>query len=145
MMGDEVPDQDQIVHYVKPSKILDDGTVDGSEFCLRPDDAGLSVNWLNYFSSSPSSEQLEAVSQGIQLQLSRNGRFAEFNVGEVREHLREECGSVRVLHDPRPPTDEFGADPSHCEIMGLPAGDSPEGELVGDMIAECIHSLHCLS
>ena len=49
MKRDDLPADDQIVRYVKPSMIQDDGTADGSDFRLRasrPDEAGLSVNWL---------------------------------------------------------------------------------------------------
>ena len=49
MKEGDLPADDQIVRYVKPSMILEDGTADGSAFCLRtsrPDETGLSVNWL---------------------------------------------------------------------------------------------------
>ncbi len=49
MKGDDLPADDQIVRYVKPSLIQDDGIADRSEFRLptnRLDESGLSVNWL---------------------------------------------------------------------------------------------------
>ena len=52
MMGIDLPAGDQIVRYVKGSLIQEDGTVDGSDFRLRPhrpDETGLSVNWLEAF------------------------------------------------------------------------------------------------
>ena len=54
MKGDDLPAGDHVVRYVKPSMIQEDGTPDGSEFRLRsdrPDDSGLSVNWLEVFES----------------------------------------------------------------------------------------------
>ena len=52
MKRDDLPADDQIVRYVKPSMIQDDGTADGSDFRLRTsrlDETGLSVNWLDAF------------------------------------------------------------------------------------------------
>ena len=45
MKQEDLPAGDQIVRYVKPSMILEDGTADGSDFRLRsarPDETGLS-------------------------------------------------------------------------------------------------------
>ena len=55
MKREALPAGDQIVRYVKPSAIQEDGTPDGSDFRLRstkPDETGLSVNWLGAFDSS---------------------------------------------------------------------------------------------
>ena len=44
MKGDSLPRDDQIVRYVKPSMIQEDGAADGSDFRLRPtrpDETGL--------------------------------------------------------------------------------------------------------
>lgn len=138
----QIPDEDQIVHYVKPSKVFDDGTIDGSEFILRPGDKGLSMNWLDYFASLPGPKRLEAVARKIQLDTKPTGRFAEWNVGTLRANLLTENHDVSVLHDPSPPTQKYGPDPSHCQVYGLPTGDSPEAQLVGDMIAESIQDFH---
>ena len=137
-----VPDGDQVVHYVKPSKILDDGTIDGSEFILGPDHQGLSVNWLDYFASLTVPKRLEAVALIIQLDTKPTGRFAEWNVGSLREYLLNDGHKLWVDHDPSPATDKFGPDPSHCQIYGLPTQDPLEAQLVGDMIAESIQELH---
>jgi hypothetical protein len=52
----------------------------------------------------------------------------------------EELG---IIEAPLAPTDEFEADPSHAEIIGLPPGESDEAMLVGDLIADCvIYPLH---
>ena len=50
MKREDLPAGDEIVRYVKPSMIQEDGTADGSDFRLRsarPDETGLSVNWLD--------------------------------------------------------------------------------------------------
>lgn len=138
----QIPGEAQIVHYVKPSKILDDGTVDGSEFILGLGHQGLSMNWLDYFASLPEPMRLEAVALKIQLDTKPTGRFAEWNVGTLRANLLTENHDVSVLHDPNPATEKYGPDPSHCQVYGLPMGNSPEAQLVGDMIAESIQDIH---
>jgi hypothetical protein len=138
-----IPDEDRIVHYVKPSKIHEDGTIDGSEFMLRPVDKGLSGNWLDYFAFLPSEERLEAVAVKIQRDPNvNNGKFAEWNVGALREHLLTESHAITVVHDPSPANERYGPDPSHCQMYGLPPQDTPEAQLVGDMMAEFIQKLH---
>jgi hypothetical protein len=52
MKGDDLPSVDHIVRYVKPSMIEEDGTANGADFRLRPnrpDETGVSVNWLEAF------------------------------------------------------------------------------------------------
>ncbi len=40
------------------------------------------------------------------------------------------------------PTDDFPADPSHAEVLGLPPGDSDQAQLVGDLISRCVTDMH---
>lgn len=138
-----VPNQDQIVHYVKPSKILDDGSIDGSIFRESAnDDDGVSVNWLEYFGTKSESGRLGAVAQRIQRETKFSGRFAEMNVGRVIECLiaRDCFGSV--WHDPQDARNDHGPDPSHCLILGLPAPGSEENKRAADAIADCVHAIH---
>ena len=137
-----IPEVDQIVHYVKPTKVLDDGTIDGSEFCLTTGHEGLSANWLDFFASLPKGKRLEAVALKIQLDTKPTGKFAEWNVGALREQLLTESYEVSVIHDPSPANERHGPDPSHCQMYGLPTRESLEAQLVGDMIAESIQDIH---
>lgn len=144
MKGDDLPADDHVVRYVKPSMVLEDGTPDGSDFCLRPDrpdETGLSVNWLEVF-EPPKTQQLSEVRRLSRLRVRRNGRFAELDVGKTLRAVSDELNAVRMLHDPLEPYGEFDADPSHAEIVGLPPGDSDEAALVGDLIAECVVDMH---
>ena len=50
--------------------------------------------------------------------------------------------AVRFVHQPLTAEDTYAADPSHSEILGLPPADSPEAEMIGDLIAECIVGVH---
>lgn len=145
MIGDELPDEDHIVRYVKPTGIREDGTVDGSEFRLRPnrpDDTGVSVQWLECYRDLPKADQLAQVRIVSRLTLKKRGRFAELNIGTVKRHVSEELEAMRIVHWPLEATDRFPDDPSHAEITGLPPGESDQAALIGDMIAQCIVQTH---
>ena len=136
-MGPDVPDRDHIVRYAKPSLIEDD-EVDGSAFLLRPDELGLSVNWLEAFGVDDQCHQLSEVRRLCRLRLSPNGQFAELNVGQTKRYVEEKAGAIGIISVPLDATDEFEADPSHAEIIELPACESDQAMLVGDLIAECV-------
>lgn len=135
---------DQIVRYIKPSMIQDDGTADGSDFCLRasrPDETGLSVNWLEAFQPGKA-HQLNEVRRLCRLSLRPSGRFAELNVGVVLREVSTELDTLRIVHDPLEANENLDADPSHAQIVGLPPGDSDHALLVGDLIADCVIDMH---
>lgn len=137
-----LPETDHVVRYASPRLIHEDGELDGSAFRLRPQDIGLSVNWLEYFSGLSKTEQLEKIRQLTRLEMRRNGRLAELNVELTRRHLREVLPSLFFVNRPLAADSQYGADPSHSEIIGLPPDDSPQAGLVGDMIAQCVLNLH---
>ncbi|MCY4157804.1 MAG: hypothetical protein OXF66_10335 [Gammaproteobacteria bacterium] len=144
MKGDDLPQDDRIVRYVKPSMIQEDGTADGSEFCLRPnkpDEEGLSVNWLEVFGKDKV-HQLSEARRLCRLTLKSSGRFAEMNVGTVLQVVSEELDTLRIVHDPLEAQQQFDADPSHAEMRGLPLGDSDQAMLVGELIAQCVTLMH---
>lgn len=142
MRGDDLPDDSHVIRYAKPTLVREDESVGGEAFQLRPGEASLSVNWLEYFSDISNPEQVDEVRRRSRLQLRPSGRFAELNVGRTREHVQDELTDLRFVHDPLEAEAAFEADPSHSEITGLPPADSPEAELIGDMIAECVTAVH---
>ena len=145
MHGNDLPDEANVVRYIKPTMVFEDGSVDGSEFCLRahrPDDTGVSVNWLEYFGDLSKAEQLDEVRRLSRLDMRKSGRLAELNVGTTKHHVRNELDALRFIHSPLPAEGDYGTDPSHSEIVGLPPGNSPQAALIGDMIAECIKAIH---
>ena len=138
MAGADIPDADSVVRYIGGSKI-EDGVVLGEAFRLpseRPERDCLSVNWLDYFHGLSKDEQLSEVRRRARLNFRPNGRLAELNVGATRAYLRRELNALRFVKTPR------DADPSHGDIMGLPAAESPLASLVGDLIAECVQTLY---
>ena len=144
MKGDDLPDHDHVVRYVKPSMVEEDGAANGADFRLRPhrpDDSGLSVSWLEVFGSDHV-HQLAEVRRLSRLQLRANGLFADMNVGKVRSEVVQELETLRIVHDPLEATAGHEADPSHAEFTGLPPGDSDQALLIGDLIAECVSATH---
>ena len=146
MTGDELPDAAQVVRYVRPSHIREDGDVDGRAFRLREDETGLSVNWLDYFAGLSKSEQINEVRRFSRLSLSKNGRFAELNVGDVKRAADAELPELpglRFVHDPPAANGAVEADPSHSLVIGLPGpADSRMAAAVGDLIARRVQGLH---
>ena len=142
MTSNELHDRDHVVRYARPQHIKN-GRVRGPAFCLRPrpDETGLSVNWLECFGGLSKNEQLGRVRKLSRLEMRRNGCLAELNVGKTRQRLHE-IASLRFIHTPLESEGDYEADPSHSDIEGLPPGNSDQGVLVGDMIAYCIKNIH---
>lgn len=141
MTGDVLPDDANVVRYVRPGQI-DGDTVDGSAFRLRANESGLSVHWLEIFEDLAKTEQLDEVRRLSRLSMSRNGRLAELNVAEAIQHISDMLDSPRIVHSPLDAADLYEADPSHSEFLGLPDSESPEAALIGDMIAELVLAVH---
>ncbi len=145
MTGDNLRDEHHVIRYAKPTSIRTDGKVDGSEFRLRPhrpDDTGLSVNWLEYYRDYNKDEQLAEIRRRSRLKMRKRGRLAELNVGATKQHVNSVLRDLRFIHKPLEAEGEYDADPSHSEIVGLPPGDSEQADLIGDMIAECMVGTH---
>lgn len=144
MKGDNLPAGDHIVRYVKPSMIEENGAVNGADFRLRrdrPDETGVSVNWLETFDPDKA-HQLAEVRRLYRLDVKKKGRFAELNIGAVRKKVSEELKTIRIVHHPLDADNGYEEDPSHAEISGLPPGDSDEAMMIGDLIAECVIDMH---
>ena len=142
MTGDDLPDENHVVHYVKPTLVRKDGKAGSDAFRLRKDEYGLSIHWLECFVGLAKPQQLDEVRRLSRLKIPKSGRFAELNVGTTKQHLKEQLSDIRFVHKPLNAISNHEADPSHSEIVGLPELDSPQGALIGDMIAKCVETMH---
>lgn len=142
MTGEDLTDDSHGVRYARPTLIREDGSVGGEAFQLRSEESGLSINWLECFEGLSKSRQLKEVRRRSRLQMRGSGRLAELHVGYTKQYVRDELNSLRFVHQPLAAEDEHEADPSHSEIVGLPQVDSPEAELIGDLIAECVEAVY---
>lgn len=142
MIGSELPNNANIVRYVGLSRIRGN-RVDGTAFCLRPDETGLSIHWLNYYSDLTKERQLDQVRRLIRLDRGARAGFAELNVGETREYIGAELPTLRFVHAPSPANDRYPADPAHSNILGLPRADDEDLALmIGDLIARQVKAIH---
>ena len=141
MISDVLHDDSHVVRYAKPSSILEDGSVDGTAFRLRSDDAGLSVNWLECFDAQSTERQVAEVRRLSRITMRPNGRLAELNVGRTKQETIHDA-VLRFVRRPLVAEGGYEADPSHSEILDLPPGNSPRAALIGDLIAESVTALH---
>ena len=142
MTSRDLPKDAQVVRYVKPTHVREDGSIDGENFRLSTNGSPLSVNWLEYFRGRNKEQQLREVRKLIRLSLRPNGCFAELNVGTTIRDLELLLPAIRFVHSPSEATPHYDADPSHSEIFGLPPLASPESALIGEMISECVGATH---
>lgn len=143
MISDEIPDQDHVVRYVKPSLI--DGTlVNGGAFVLREAETGLSVNWLEKLVGDGHTDPVNEIRRLSRISLASTGKYAKLNVRQTKQYVSaaaKEAGisvDLTVLESPLLGTPDFEPDPSHAEIHGLPDYANDAAMLVGDLLAECI-------
>ncbi len=146
-MTDQVlQDEDNVVLYAKPTLVIDAqlGQIDGSAFTWNGRGDGLSVNWLECFGDLPKAQQLGIIRQLIRLNMRPSGRLVELNVGVVLEHIAAELDSPRFVRRPLAETVEFEADPSHCELAGLPSREEDEirAAEIGEIISNCVAVVH---
>ena len=90
-------------------------------FLPRPGEEYLSVNWLEYFGEATldaAVERIRAVFSEKGYRVSRNGRFAALNIGEVKMAVEEATG--RAVSIDYLPLDD---DPSHSGIRGYTSDD----------------------
>ena len=135
MKGDQLPDDNHIVRYVKPSFLLNE-KVTGDAFGLRNNETGLSVNWLEFIEAVDNHSRLNEIMRISRLTLRRNGRFARLNVGDTIRRVLGHALKIGIVEAPLDATKFFEADCSHAEILGLPQAESHESELIGDLIAK---------
>ena len=136
----EIPDHDHVVRYVRPRLVLPDGSIDGSAFRLAHGHSGLSVNWLEWFDDLSVLEQVDQVRRLSRLTMRRNGRLAQLNVGASKRSVGSNA-SLRFVQVPLPAEQDYEADPSHSEVVGLPS-DSSMAARVGDLIAWSVTAVH---
>ncbi len=145
MKGDSVPSEHHILRYVGGRHI--DRNADGepvildSGFIARPRDNNQpSYNWLECLSGSLR-EQIRQIRGATRIGYGATARLAQLNVGSVIRGVADgtrDQREVSVIHDPLDAKDGQIADPSHALMTNVPDEDDPEGELVGDLIADCV-------
>lgn len=144
MKGDPVPNEDHILRYIGGQHVDwdkdGDPVVTGGGFIARPRDNNRpSYNWLECLHGTLE-ERIQTVRHTARISYSAKARLAKLNVGRVIQHVCENTDDicVTVIQDPLEAENEYPPDPSHALMTNVPDENDPEGELVGDLIAECV-------
>jgi hypothetical protein len=128
-----------VVRYIKPQHI-DDGVINGNGFLSRPGEDAPSVNWLECF-DPPLENQVAEVRRLARITYAKTGRLARLLVSTTTNYVWENSENhtlLKFVHNELEPTDTHPKDPSHALILGIPVENTPEGELVKDLIADCV-------
>ena len=137
MKGEELPDDANVVHYVSPSRVTETGEAGWEGFRRNNDGEPPSVHWLQQLGSEKA-KQVSAARKVSRVQLRSNGRLGELRVGDVVARRDE----IRFVHDPLCATDQYPADPSHSDMMGVPERGAANERLVCEVIASCVTQMH---
>lgn len=137
MKGDSLPSSDHVARYCKRKFLSETGQPLGTAFFLRKFNSTieeyLSVSWLEHFGSLGIEELLQEVRKHTALTLQRSARYAILNVGDTINYVNENSErKIKFTHEPSK------SDPSHSGIRGY----SYEDEMIGDLIAEKVISVH---
>jgi hypothetical protein len=117
-----VDDAEDILRYIPPRLIREDGGVDGAAFLPRDTDGdGTSVHRALFYDPEIS-VSLEEIKRRFRCRRAKTGAFAEANVGSFRFCVESvaEVGVLDVFEDPLEKEDPFEEDPAHALLTGLP-------------------------
>ena len=118
----ELASSQHVARYCRPRAIREDGTLAPAAFRLRPGEAYLSTNWLEYFHDADRQSQIASVHQALAdkgFRVRRTASFVVLNVG----------ASIASWRDTLSVATRFVAlgethDPSHTGIFGYTVQDS---------------------
>ena len=141
MIGKDLPDKDHVIRYVRPT-LIDNGVVSGGAFCLRKNETGLSVYWLEVFGGKKN-YQINRARESCNLTVNKSGNFAELNVGITKRHVKNNSIHPQEIRiQSTQPNDNRDFVRSHSEIIGLPPSNCHKAMLIGELIAKCINNVH---
>lgn len=133
MTGASLPSQDHTARYCPRSRLLEDGTVSGTAFYLRPGEPYVSVEWLECLNQPTRRHEIRMV-VGIlaqKLRIKASAVIAVSNVGDVCAHVSEASGfQISFVHEPEPD------DPAHSGIYGTDQDEMMIAELIAEKATE---------
>jgi len=138
MKNGPLPDQHHISRYCSPTRCTEDGQVTSAAFRLREGENALSVNWLEFLSSTDRDTQIQEIRKVLASKMNKigaNAKIAALNIGQMRDYVRTHSPDSRnlpVLHDP------LVDDPSHSGIYNLREDD----DLIATLIAEVVQETY---
>ena len=122
-MPQNILDTDNVVRYVGRANIQG-RRVNASVFQRRLGERGVSVNLLDRDDNLSKSQKVARVKERIHRDVGRQSVFAELNVGDIKQLLRDELPGINFVHTPSPANARFPyLDPTHSEIPGIAPGE----------------------
>ena len=141
LKGDALPGIDHVLRYVRRKHVdRRDGKEDitGSGFLPRSGEGTPSVNWMECF-DLPIENQIEKIRAERRIKYERKSKLARLNVSVAIERVnRETAVSIGFVYDPEDATADYCAHTSHSIVTGVPEESEPMGELIGDLLRECV-------
>jgi len=137
--GDHLEDDHHVLRYVKPTHV-DGAHISTSAFLCRESEDAASVNWMERF-EAPVANQCACIKAEKRIAYRPTGRLARLSVGVARTYVLEEAReALRFVYDPEDPAPPKFPLPhtSHSLVHGMPKLNSPEGEMVGALLRDCI-------
>jgi hypothetical protein len=148
--GDPLPAADHVLRYVKPKHIdFDIGpyAITFAAFLCGPrEDDGASVNWMEMF-AAPVENQCACIRDEKRITYAATGKLARLNVGAASTYVLDEAKSVFgedkstlsfVHHPEEPDANHPLPHTSHSLIVNMPKLDTPEGEMIGALLRDCV-------
>jgi hypothetical protein len=137
--GSSLRDDHHVLRYIG-KKHVDNGVVNGSGFLTRPQENAPSVNWMEYF-ALPVINQVSEITSRRRMRYEKNALLVRLNVGHTRRFVGSNSPipvELSFIHDPLPAENGKPEDPSHAIVTGVPVIETPEGELIKDLLTHCI-------
>ena len=138
MPGPEIPGTDHLCRLCGATKCDESGRPVGDAFMLRPAEAYLSSNWLEYTGAQTRADQLATIRGHLAdkgMKLSANARLAVLHLQTAIDHVRSwspDARRIRANHEPEP------LDPSHAGLYGY----TSEDQLIADLIAQVVGGVY---
>jgi len=139
--GDPLPGADHVLRYFRRKHVdRHDGKEDvtGAGFLARPGEGSPSVNWMECF-EHPIENQIARIRGEKRLTYEKKSKLVRLNVAQSIEHLVTEAEvSLSFLYDPEEATEKYPPHTSHSIIDGVPEEGDAKGDMIGDLLCECI-------
>jgi hypothetical protein len=147
--GDPLPALHHVLRYVKPKHIdmeIGPYAITFSAFLCTENEDAASVNWMEIF-DAPVANQCARIREEKRITYAATGKLARLNVGIASTYVLEEAKSVfgeekstlSFVHDPEEPdAGHTLPQTSHSLIKNMPKLDTPEGEMIGALLRDCV-------